>query len=55
MMVYGYITVRYYDNGSLIGTDTFLQASSGFNTADQGYIRMDDYLQIEEALIVNVS
>ena len=55
MMVYGYIVIRYYNNGSLFKTETYLQASSGFSTGNQGYIRMDDYMQIEEALIVNIS
>ena len=55
MMVYGYIKINYYNNGALFKTETYLQASSGFGTGDQGYIRMDDYLQIEEALIVNIS
>ena len=55
MMVYGYIVIRYYNNGSLFKTETYLQASSGFSSGHQGYIRMDDYMQIEEALIVNIS
>ena len=55
MMVYGYIVIRYYNNGSLFKTETYLQASSGFSTGNQGYIKVDDYLQIEEALIVNIS
>ena len=55
MMVYGYIVIRYYNNGSLFKTETYLQASSGFSSGYQGYIRMDDYMQIEEALIVNIS
>lgn len=55
MMVYGYIKINYYNNGSLFKTETYLQASSGFSMGNQGYIRMDDYLRIEEALIVNIS
>ena len=55
MMVYGYITINYYNNGSLFRTDTYLQASSGFGSGEQGYIKMDDDLDIEEALIVNIS
>ena len=55
MMVYGYIKINYYNDGELFRTDTFLQASSGFSSGDQGYIKVDDYLTIEEALIVNIS
>ena len=55
MMAYGYITIDYYQNGSIFRTDTYLQVSSGFSSADQGYIKMNDDLQIEEALIVNIS
>ena len=55
MMVYGYIKINYYNNGSLFKTETYLQASSGFGSGVQGYIKMDDDLEIEEALIVNIS
>lgn len=55
MMVYGYIKINFYNDGELFRTDTFLQASSGFSSGDQGYIKVDDYLTIEEALIVNIS
>lgn len=55
MMVYGYQTIAYYKNGVNFLTDTYLQVSSGFSTADQGYIEMDDYLKIEDALIINIS
>lgn len=55
MMVYGYFTVDYYKNGSKFLSETYLEASSCFSTGDQGYIKMDDYLQIQDALIINIS
>jgi hypothetical protein len=55
MMVFGYITVDYYKNGSKFLSETYLEASSCVSTAEQGYIKMDDYLQIEDALIINIS
>lgn len=55
MMVYGYRTITYYRNGVNFQTDTYLQVSSGFSTADIGYVQMNDYLGIMDALIVNVS
>lgn len=54
MMVYGYITIDYYDGGIKTKSETFLQVSSGFDLGDQGYIKMDDYLNIDDALIVNI-
>ena len=54
MMVYGYITLDYYNGGVKTGSETFLQVSSGFDSGVQGYIKMDDYLKINEALIVNI-
>lgn len=54
MMVYGYITVDYYKDNKKT-TETYLQVSSGYSTAYQGYIKMDDFLEIDDALIVNIS
>ena len=55
MMVYGYETVGYYTDNTLIGTETFLLVSSGYQTAEQGYMKLNDFSVIDEALIVNVS
>ena len=55
MMVYGYQIIDYYKDGSLFQSDTYLYVSSGYGSAIQGFIKMNDYLKIDEALIVNVS
>ena len=55
MMVYGYQTIAYYKDGQNFRTDTFLYVSSGYSSSEQGYILMEDYLKIENALIVSVS
>lgn len=55
MMIYGYLTVQYYRNGKNFLTETYLQAASGFSSARKGYIKMDDYLQIDAAYMVNIS
>lgn len=55
MMVYGYQIIDYYKNGSVFQSDTYLYVSSGYGSAIQGFIKMNDYLKIDEALIVNVS
>lgn len=54
MMVYGYQTIAYYKNGVNFRTDTYLQASSGFGSAETGYIKMNDYIGIMDALIINI-
>ena len=55
MMVYGYQIIDYYKDGSVFQSDTYLYVSSGYGSAIQGFIKMDDHLKINEALIVNVS
>ena len=55
MMVYGYKTIGYYIDGELIGSETFLAVSSGYQTKEQGYMQLNDFSVIDEALIVNVS
>ena len=55
MMVSGYKTVGYYTDNTLIGTETFLIVSSGYQTADDGYMKLNDFSKIDEAWIVNVS
>lgn len=55
MMIYGYFTVDYYKNNQLFLTETYLEASSCTNTADSGFIKMNDYGVIDNALIVAIS
>lgn len=54
MMVYGLITRNYYKNG-VKTTETFLQVSSGYPGAEKGYVKVNDYWDIEDAFIVNIS
>lgn len=55
MMVFGYFTVDYYKNGQLFLTETFLEASSCNAMADQGYIKLNDYGNIDDAFVVEIS
>ena len=55
MMVFGYKTYGYYQNGVKIAEKTFLLVSSGYSTAEQGYMELNDFSDIDEAWIVNVS
>lgn len=54
MMAYGYQIIAYYKNGVNFRTDTYLQVCSGYGTADHGYILMNEFLTLNEALIVTV-
>ena len=55
MMVYGYKTVGYYTDGVKIAEKTFLYVSSGYSSGTQGYMELNDFSDIDEAWIVNVS
>lgn len=55
MMVYGYKTMGYYTDGVKTDEKTFLLVSSGYGTAEQGYMELEDFSEIDEAWIVNVS
>ncbi len=55
MMVYGYKTVKYYSNGINFRTDTYLQVSSGYSTGEQGYVLMNEYLDMNAAKIITIS
>lgn len=55
MMVHGYKTVNYYTDGEVILSETFLLVSSGYQTAEQGYMKLNDFSVIDEAWIVSVS
>lgn len=54
MMVYGYFTVQYFKNNSNFRTDTYLYVSSAYQTNDQGFMLVDDYLNIDNAIILDV-
>ncbi len=55
MMVYGYKTLAFYKQGAHVCTKTFLYACSGYSTCDMGYIEMNSYSTINEALIISVA
>lgn len=55
MMAYGYMTLDFYQNGNVIRTETFLNVTSSDSSAKVGYIQVNDYLEIEEALIYMIS
>ena len=55
MMAYGYMTIEYYRNSVNFRTDTFLYVTSSDSTARLGYMQLDDFLTIDEALILTVS
>lgn len=55
MMVYGYQTMGYYTDGVKIAEKTFLLVSSGYSSGSQGFMELNDFSDIDEAWIVNVS
>lgn len=55
MMVYGYKTLAFYNNGNHVCTKTFLLVSSGFEDCEQGYMEMNDFSVINEAVIVSIA
>lgn len=55
MMVYGFMTLDFYKNGEIIRTETFLNVTSSDSSAKVGFIQVNDYLDIEEALIYTIS
>lgn len=55
MMVYGYKTISYYTSGVKTRTDTFLEVCSGYGTNDIGYMQLNDFSMINEAIIINIS
>ncbi len=55
MMVYGYETRAFYYNDSLVCTKTFLYVSSGFGDCELGYMELNDFSVINEAVIVSIS
>ncbi len=55
MMIYGYKTIGFYRQGSLVCTKTFLYACSGYGSCDMGYMEVNSYSTINEALIISVT
>ncbi len=55
MMVYGYQTLGFYQDDTLVATKTFLYVSSGFEDCEQGFMEMNDFSVINEAVIVSIT
>ncbi len=55
MMVYGYQTLAFYQGGNHVCTKTFLYVSSGFGDGDLGYMELNDFSVINEAIIVSMT
>ncbi len=55
MMVYGYKTIAFYQNDTHVCTKTFLRVCSGFEDGEFGYMEMNDFATINEAVIVSMS
>ncbi len=55
MMVFGYKTVAFYNDGALVCTKTFLYVSSGFGQGPQGYMELNDFSIINEAVIIGIA
>ena len=55
MMVHGYKTVGYYTNNECIRTETFLLVSSGYDGAAKGFMKLNDFSVIDEALILTIA
>ncbi len=55
MMVYGYQTLAFYQDGNHVCTKTFLYVSSGFSDGPHGYMELNDFSIINEAVTVSIS
>ena len=55
MMVYGYQTLAFYQDGNHVGTRTFLYACSGYGGCEKGYMELNDFSVINEALIMSIT
>lgn len=55
MMVYGYFTVDYYKNNQLFLTETYLQVSSCNSMGDLGYVKLNDFGTIADAVMITIS
>lgn len=54
MMVYGYQVYGYYSNGQLIQTDTVLNVTNSKSIGAVGYMKLNDFSVINEALIISI-
>ncbi len=55
MMVYGYQTLAFYQAGNHVCTKTFLYVCSGFEDGELGFMEMNDFSVINEAVIVSMT
>ena len=55
MMVYGYQTLAFYLDGNSVGTRTFLYTCSGYGGCEKGYMELNDFSIIDEALIISIT
>lgn len=54
MSVYGYKTLAYYRDGAVFRTDTFLFVATGYSTAGTAWVKVSDYIDMEDALVVDI-
>lgn len=55
MMVTGYLTYQFYQNGATVATETFLCVSTGFSSGETGFVQLNDsFLFIDEAIIYSI-
>ncbi len=55
MMVTGYTTYNFYNDGITVATETFLHVSSGFSSGETGFVQLNDsFLAIDEAIIYSI-
>lgn len=54
MMIYGYFTVDYYKDNQIFLTETYLCASSCSSIAEKGYIKLNDYGTIDDAVMITI-
>ena len=55
MMVYGYQTLAYYQNGVNVKTATYLLVCSSYASGDKGFMEINSYSDIDEAYIMTIS
>ena len=54
MAVYGYKTLAYYRDGAVFRTDTFLYVATGYDTMGTAFVKLNDYIDMEDALVVDI-
>ncbi len=55
MMVFGYQILAFYNNGNHVCTKTFLYTCSGYGSCDIGYMELNDFSVINEALVISIT